>query len=107
MTENDHTPLKIRATPHGVAFDVDVKVRAKQTRITGVRTGRLGVALAAVPVDGAANEALRRTLAEHLGVSRSQVRIVSGETYRRKVVEITGMGVADVVARLDQGTPAR
>jgi uncharacterized protein (TIGR00251 family) len=106
MTENDDTPLNVRATAHGVAFDVEVKVRAKQTRITGVRTGRLGVALAAAPVDGAANEALRRALAEHLGVSRSQVRIVLGETHRRKVVEITGMGVADVAARLDV-TPAR
>jgi hypothetical protein len=101
MTEDDETPLNVRETARGVAFDVEVKVRAKQTRITGVRTGRLGVALAAVPVDGAANEALRRTLAEHLGVSRGQVRIVLGETHRRKVVEITGMSVAEIAARLN------
>jgi uncharacterized protein (TIGR00251 family) len=48
------------------------------------------IRLQAPPVDGAANEALIRFLAERLGVSRAAVRIVSGETARRKRVEVTG-----------------
>jgi hypothetical protein len=58
--------------------------------------GRYGdaikIRLQAPPVDGAANEELVRFLAERLGVPRSAVRIVSGESGRRKRVEITGAG---------------
>lgn len=40
------------------------------------------------PIQGRANEAIIRVLAEHFGVAKSQVRIVSGHTSRQKVVEI-------------------
>jgi uncharacterized protein (TIGR00251 family) len=56
--------------------------------------GRYGdaikIRLQAPPVDGAANEELIRFLAERLGVPRAAVRILSGETGRRKRVEVTG-----------------
>ena len=40
------------------------------------------------PVEGRANEALTKLLAEHFKVSRSQVRLISGATSKRKVFEI-------------------
>ncbi len=39
-------------------------------------------------VDGAANAAVERTLASHLGVAASRVRIVRGQSARIKHVEI-------------------
>ncbi|OGN34855.1 MAG: hypothetical protein A3I39_03260 [Candidatus Yanofskybacteria bacterium RIFCSPLOWO2_02_FULL_47_9b] len=39
-------------------------------------------------VDGRANEAITRTLAKHFKVARSSVRLVSGQTSRRKIFEI-------------------
>lgn len=39
-------------------------------------------------VDGAATEAVLRVLAGHFGVRRSQVRLVTGATSRRKIVDI-------------------
>jgi uncharacterized protein (TIGR00251 family) len=59
--------------------------------------------LAAPPVDGKANEECVRYLAEWAGVPRSRVRIVTGATSRRKVVEIEGMAQADADARLSAG----
>ena len=47
--------------------------------------------LAAQPVDGAANEALVRFLAERLGVPRAAVTVVGGATGRRKRVAIVGI----------------
>ncbi|MGK2853554.1 MAG: DUF167 domain-containing protein [Microbacteriaceae bacterium] len=39
-------------------------------------------------VDGKANDALVRVLAEHFGVSKSRVTIVRGHASRTKIVEI-------------------
>jgi len=89
-----------RATQDGVRIEVEVKVRASRSAVLGVREQRLSVALAAPPVDGAANDALRRTLAELFELPRQDVRIVSGERSRRKLVELRGTDLARVLARI-------
>jgi uncharacterized protein len=71
-----------------VIVDVRVIPRAQKTEFGGERDGRMVVRLAPPPVDGAANAALVAFLAEHYHVSRSRVRIVSGERSRNKRVEI-------------------
>ena len=48
----------------------------------------LEVRVAEAPSDGAANEAVVKLLAKALGVSRAEVRIVSGATSRHKRVAI-------------------
>jgi uncharacterized protein YggU (UPF0235/DUF167 family) len=55
--------------------------------------------VAAAPVDGAANEALTRLVAAALGVPNGRVRLVSGATNRRKVLEVEGVDAAAVRAR--------
>jgi uncharacterized protein (TIGR00251 family) len=94
--------LGIRPSKEGLRFEVLVKVRASRTAVLGVEAARLGVALAAPPVDGAANEALRRLLAEHFELPRQSVAIVGGEKSRRKLVELRGIAEADVRARLGE-----
>jgi uncharacterized protein (TIGR00251 family) len=89
-----------RAAKDGVRVEVEVKVRASRTAVLGVRAERLSVALAAPPVDGAANDALRRALADLFELPRQDVVIVSGEKSRRKLVELRGMELAQVLARL-------
>ena len=87
-------------TPTGVRVDIEVKVRASRSRVLGIKANRLSVALAAPPVDGAANAALIETLAEHFGLSRRQVRLIAGERSRRKVVEIEGLSRPALLARI-------
>jgi len=53
------------------------------------------VRLAAPPVEGAANEALARFIARHLGVPRSAVSIESGATSRSKIIDVDGIDLAD------------
>ena len=50
-------------------------------------------------VEGAANTALIRLLADELGVARRDVRIVAGATSRQKLVVVDGVGPEAVVAR--------
>lgn len=48
----------------------------------------LRVYVRAPPVKGKANEAVIEVLAEFFGVKKSDIRIISGERSREKVVEI-------------------
>ena len=57
------------------------------------------VRVAARAVDGKANAATVRALADALGVSRSLVRIVTGQRSRTKVVEVESVD-PDVVTAL-------
>ena len=59
----------------------------------------LKVRVASPPVDGAANAALIKLLAKHFGVSKSAIRLVAGETARRKTLEIDG-DPTDLLRRL-------
>lgn len=52
--------------------------------------GGLKVYVKAAPDKGKANKAVIELMAEHYGVKRSAVTIVSGETSRRKIIEIEG-----------------
>jgi uncharacterized protein YggU (UPF0235/DUF167 family) len=52
--------------------------------------------VAAPPVDGAANAALVRLIAGALGVPKSAVALVAGQTARIKTVEVTGADPADL-----------
>ena len=83
-----------------VRISVYVQPRASKTAIAGMHDGAIKIRLAAPPVDGAANTALIEFIAERVGVARSRVRLVSGASARRKVVEIEGVDAATVAAAL-------
>lgn len=78
-----------------------VQPRASRTELAGRHGEALKVRLAAPPVDGAANEALLRFLADRLDVSRSAVRLESGAAGRSKVLAVAGIGVEAAKRRLD------
>jgi uncharacterized protein YggU (UPF0235/DUF167 family) len=61
-----------------VRFAVRLTPRAALDRIDGVSDGVLRARVGAPAVEGAANNALVRLIAEELGVARSAVRIVAG-----------------------------
>ena len=61
--------------------------------------GVLKVRVMAPAVEGAANNALIRLLAEEVGVARRDVRIVAGATSRQKLVVIDGVEADAIVAR--------
>jgi uncharacterized protein len=56
--------------------------------------------IAAAPERGRANEALIKLLAGSLGVPRSRVSVVGGQTARRKIVEVDGLDLPEIERRL-------
>ena len=91
--------LRIEARADAVRFAVHVQPRASRNEISGLHGDALKVRLGAPPIEGAANDALVELLADALGVSPRDVRIVGGQRSRRKLVEVVGVSV-DRVTRL-------
>jgi len=71
---------------------VKVIPRSAKTEIAGeMADGTLKVKVAAPPEKGKANETLCAFLAEHYGVPRSAITIVSGHSAALKLVRIDGV----------------
>lgn len=93
-------PVGITEVEGGARFTVYVQPRAKKNQISGVHGEAIKVRVAAPPIDGAADKALTAFIAKRLGVRKSVVRILRGETSRQKVIEVEGVTVQTVTARL-------
>jgi uncharacterized protein (TIGR00251 family) len=74
-----------------VMFTVRVIPRSSRSEIAGEHDGAIKVKLTSPPVDGAANAELIKLFAKKLGVARSAVEIVSGETSKTKRLKVTGV----------------
>ncbi|HEV8354302.1 MAG TPA: DUF167 domain-containing protein [bacterium] len=88
-----------------VTVPLRVTPRARADRITGWRDGRLHVRTTAPPLEGRANDAVRRLLARTLGVSASRIALTQGRHSRDKVAAVSGLS-ADEVSRRLGGDPA-
>lgn len=84
------------ASASTVRLSVRAKPRASKSRIISARGFELTVALAAPPVDGAANDALLELLASVLSVRPNALRLVLGQTSKHKVVDVSGMTAEQV-----------
>jgi uncharacterized protein (TIGR00251 family) len=89
----------LRQGERHVTLTLHIQPAAKKTEVAGVHGDALKVRLAAPPVDGKANAALIAFVADRLGLAKSAVSLKSGQTSRRKVIEVTG-APADTAQRL-------
>src|SRR2546423_13509474 len=78
--EASRTRLRVRVAPG-----------ARTAAVVGRHGSGWKLRVAAPPVDGKANEAVLRLLAETLAVSRARVALVSGHGGRDKIVELSGI----------------
>ena len=85
-----------------LTLTLHIQPGAKKSEVAGEHGDALKIRLAAPPVDGKANAALLAFIAERLGVSKSAVTLKSGQTSRRKVVEVEGAS-AEAVRLLAAG----
>jgi uncharacterized protein (TIGR00251 family) len=68
----------------GVILRVRAHAGARRNLILGVRAGALRVAVTAAPEKGKANQAIIALLSKALGVPKSAIEILSGETSPQK-----------------------
>lgn len=73
---------------------------ASRAGLAGAYGDRLKVRVTAAAESGKANEAVLALLAQALGIPSQQLTLVRGASAPRKTIAVTGLGVADVRARL-------
>jgi uncharacterized protein len=81
---------------------VRLQPRAARDGLMGLRDGVLVARVSAPPVDGRANRALCRLIADRAGVPPSNVTVVRGERSRDKVLRVVGIdpaALADALSR--------
>lgn len=101
------TQSVIRQDGPDVLVSVHVQPRASRNYLAPAPQGtergtsnRVLIRLTAPPAGGAANAACRAFLAQLLGLPKSRVVIVRGETARHKLLRIRNADAAAVMARL-------
>jgi uncharacterized protein (TIGR00251 family) len=92
----------IAVTDHaeGCVLPVRAQPGARRAGIQGEQNGALKVAVTAPPEDGRANAALAELLRDKLGLKRSQVELIAGQTSRDKRFLIRGLSGAELLAKL-------
>ncbi|MGG6894069.1 MULTISPECIES: DUF167 domain-containing protein [Rhizobium] len=84
QASSDHLRLSVRLTPNGGRDAID-----------GVETGSDGecylkARVSVAPEKGKANKALIALLAKSLGIPKSSLELLSGDTARKKILRIDG-----------------
>lgn len=90
MLPSERPPVWARRDGAGWLLELHVQPGAKVTAAVGEHGGRLKLKIAAPAVDNKANVHLLAWLAVQLGVPKSAVRLVRGETSRQKTVVVSG-----------------
>ena len=83
-----------------VRVEVYIQPRASKTELAGMYDGLIKIRIAAPPVENAANRALIKFVAQQLRIANSCVRVVSGATNRRKILEVDGVTADRIAAML-------
>jgi uncharacterized protein (TIGR00251 family) len=92
--------LNIREVEGGVVFSVKVVPAGSKTAISGLLNGMIKVKVSAAPEKGKANQRLIEFLAKQLGVKKSSIRIIAGQTNPIKKIQVLGLSEETVVAKL-------
>ena len=96
--------IELQADARGVIVPVRAHAGARRNAILGVRQGMLRVAVTAAPEKGNANRAIIDLLSEALGVPKSTIELVSGETSPQKRFLILDANVEKIRQALQQST---
>ena len=73
------TTFPVKESRNGLTFDIRVTPRAIRAGIAGVQDKALKVKVTALPVEGAANIACIKLLANELGLKKSRIGIFVGQ----------------------------
>ncbi len=84
-------------------LSVHVVPRSSRCRIQGIHGDALKVSLNSPPVDGRANAELISFLADTFHVHRRQIKLIGGDSSRKKRILIKGIKADSIVGCIESG----
>ena len=97
--------IDLTSQDDGVLLPVRAQPGARTSGIRGVASGALKVSVTTVAEEGKANKALLQVLAKGLGLRRSQLQLVSGETSQQKRFLVRDVTPNQLRERIEKALP--
>lgn len=86
----------LQQTNEGILLKVKIIPKASRSEIVGWENGELKIRIAAIPEKGEANIELVRFLSKQLGIGKSKIELVKGQTSRHKCLCLKGVTLKEV-----------
>ncbi len=94
--------IEVQPHPEGVVLAVQAQPGARRSEIRGEHAAALKVSVTQIAEKGKANRALCHLLARKLGLNRSQVELLTGETQSRKRFLLRGLTAPELRTTADR-----
>ena len=95
--------MKIEEKDEAVYLQVKVVPNSSRTQIAGMLGDAVKIKVMQPPEEGKANRAVEELLAEVLGIPKTNVGVVAGQTRPLKTVRIVGASAEEVRRALGMG----
>jgi len=92
--------IALELHPEGVVLPVRAHAGARRNEVRGQQEGQLKVSVTQAPERGKANKAIIALLSKALGVRKSQVELLAGETSAQKRFLVRGLDAAELARRV-------
>lgn len=102
MTQNGEVGLMKDSLDKKATIEIHLQPGAKRNEVVGFKEGVLYAKVTALPQKGQANRALLELMAQMLGIPKSNVEIVRGQSSRSKVIAVHGLTGGEVKEILGQ-----
>jgi uncharacterized protein len=94
--------LTLEPHPEGTLLPVRAQPGARRNELRGVQDGMLKVCVTQSPEKGKANKAIVELLSKKLGLKKSQIELVAGETSHQKRFVVRGIDPEELATRIEQ-----
>jgi uncharacterized protein (TIGR00251 family) len=99
------TDLTVENIEGGVVFWTKIVPGSSRTCICSLLNGMLKIKISAQPEKGKANQRLLEFLAKQLGVKKSAISIISGQTNPVKQIQALGISADALLKKLNLSKP--
>lgn len=93
--------IALESRDDGVLLPVRAHAGARRNEVRGEQDGMLKVSVTQAPEKGKANKAIIEVLAKQLGLRKSQIELVSGETAPQKRFLVRDVTLDDLQQRIE------
>lgn len=98
--KEDEDSIRYKETEEGLLLFLKAHAKAKKNGITGILNGRIKISITQAPEKGKANTAILKFLAKVLGLKRTQLQLIAGETSPLKTLRIEGIIFEEIASVL-------